>query len=156
MTASALNFEPCPNAEYGCDNYLIAQVSQDEGQCRVCAAWHERERAKHERLYKATMTMTQGLTPSQAPEGLSGPPSASAGHPGQPCPTCQTPHGAINYEWAKAEGACCMCGSTVIPWGEGGAGFCPRCKDHSANRAECETCGAAYEDWNEGKWEKAD
>lgn len=69
-----------------------------------------------------------------------------------PCPTCQLPDGSPNVPFLKAEGACTMCGQGVIPWGEGGAGFCSRCKDHSANELQCEACGKTWADWENGKW----
>jgi len=68
------------------------------------------------------------------------------------CPTCMNADGTPNVAWAKAHGLCTLCGQTTIPWGEPGAGFCSRCKDHSANRAECDTCGTVWEDWAEGTW----
>ena len=52
---------------------------------------------------------------------------------------------------AAERGSCLFgCNAHVDP----DTGFCPVCKDHSANRVECETCGQAWEDWGQG-WEPA-
>ena len=65
------------------------------------------------------------------------------------CPTC----GNGDPAWCREEGSCTFgCGSR-IHHDEGG--MCPTCKEHSANRAECETCGAAWEDWDAGRFERA-
>ena len=67
------------------------------------------------------------------------------------CPECRNPDGSLNAEWAEANGSCTFgCGRTI----DRDFGFCSWCKDHSANRAECETCGAMYEDWS-GTYEPA-
>jgi len=71
----------------------------------------------------------------------------------QPCPTCRLPDGQFDTDYLREHGMCVTCGSAVIPWGEGGAGFCSRCKDHSANEHECPDCGTRYADWAEGVWE---
>lgn len=45
---------------------------------------------------------------------------------------------------AADEGSCVFgCGRRVDP----DTGICPACRDHSANRIECETCGQAFENW---------
>lgn len=66
---------------------------------------------------------------------------------GYACPEC----GDGDSEWATLKGSCTFgCGYTV----DTDTGMCPHCKEHSANRAECNTCGTALESWS-GKWEKA-
>ena len=63
--------------------------------------------------------------------------------------------GKPDAEYLASIGSCVFgCGSTVSDDGDGdgvGAGICPSCRDHSANEAVCEECGAAYEDWG-GIW----
>lgn len=64
----------------------------------------------------------------------------------RPCSEC-SPDGMLDTEWARREGSCTFgCGSKVNH--DEGGGFC--CGDHSANRAECSTCGRVYEDWDHG------
>lgn len=68
------------------------------------------------------------------------------------CPTCRMDDGSINTEWAYGAGSCVYgCGRRIDH--EEGMGCCPYCGDHSANEAECETCGQQYADWDNGTWE---
>lgn len=46
-----MNFEPCHNAKYGCDNYLIAETSQDEGLCAQCRAQWEADAKEYAAQY---------------------------------------------------------------------------------------------------------
>jgi len=48
------------------------------------------------------------------------------------------------------DGASCVfgCGTPI-----GDDGMCPRCRDHSGNMFECETCGSHWENWGDG-WEQ--
>ena len=50
----------------------------------------------------------------------------------------------------KTDGASCVFGcGTVI---DDDTQMCPTCRDHSANRFECETCGRVWEKWSD-EWE---
>lgn len=71
-----------------------------------------------------------------------------------PCPMCQNLDGTVNSEWADENGSCIFGCGTRINHDEG-AGLCPRCKDHSANEVECESCGTVWADWAMGTWERA-
>ena len=49
------------------------------------------------------------------------------------------------------DGVCVFgCGSHVDP----DTKMCGVCRDHSANRVECERCGQAWEQWGD-EWERA-
>jgi hypothetical protein len=61
------------------------------------------------------------------------------------CAECRYPDGSVNEEWFWENSGCLFgCGPHV----DTDTGFCPSCKDHSANTAECETCGTEYQDWD--------
>ncbi len=50
----------------------------------------------------------------------------------------------------ERDGASCVfgCGSVI----DDDTKMCPRCRDHSANSFECETCGRVWEKWGD-EWE---
>lgn len=67
------------------------------------------------------------------------------------CVNCEL-DGKPRVEYLAEVGTCLFgCGSVV----DSDTGICHACGDHSANRAECEVCGAEYEDWG-GTWKSSE
>ena len=76
------------------------------------------------------------------------------GNPGpRPAPkSCPECHDG-DPEWMAQNASCTFgCGAKIDH--DEGMGFCPTCSDHSANEAECGTCGVTWGDWAYGKGEK--
>ena len=62
------------------------------------------------------------------------------------CDTCRKPDGSLDLDYLTENGSCIFgCGPKV----DEDTGFCPRCKDHSANGVTCDECGAEYENWGD-------
>lgn len=62
------------------------------------------------------------------------------------CNRCENPE--FIEEMISNDGVSCTFGCGFVV--DSDTGFCPRCKDHSANSFVCDDCGAVWEDWGFG------